>query len=136
MLDRDFNIKLIDFGLAESVWARDHEKRKEILTTGTTGFIAPEQLYNDGSGKFCLMKCDIFALGVFLFILLRGTNPFIEPNKDDPYYQYIISKRYNQFWKSHQTWREGDMISREVKALICDMISFNPDERPDVHSIR
>jgi serine/threonine protein kinase len=70
LLDREFNIKLIDFGLAEKTRTKENEKRKEILTTGTTGFIAPEQLYNDGSGKFCLMKCDIFALGVFLFILL------------------------------------------------------------------
>jgi len=102
ILDNDFNLKIIDFGLAENLRTKHNEK---ILTTGTTGYIAPEQLYNDGSYKICLQKCEIFSMGVFLFIMLRGCSPFIEPEKTDPYYQFIIQKRENYFWKTHQSWR-------------------------------
>jgi serine/threonine protein kinase len=92
ILDSDYNIKLIDFGLSENTLIRTGE---EIMTTGTTGYISPEQLSNDGSSQFCLLKCDIFAMGVFLFIMVNGVSPFVHPEKDDKYYQYICNKRYS-----------------------------------------
>ena len=87
ILDNDYNLKLIDFGLAENLRIK---QTKQSKTIGTTGYIAPEQLYNDSNEKIDLIKCEIFAMGVFLFIMVRGCSPFIEPEKTDPYYQFVI----------------------------------------------
>jgi len=67
VMDEDYNIKLIDFGFSQSLRGSTSE---EMLASGTQGYISPEQIENDGSFHFDLTKCDIFALGVFLFILV------------------------------------------------------------------
>lgn len=61
------NIKLIDFGTA--LFVPPNTKMSELL--GTFNYIAPEVLrgmYNE--------KCDIWSIGVILFILLSGDFPF------------------------------------------------------------
>ena len=57
----DLTLKLGDFGLAE------YEKKKELLFTrcGTPGYLAPEVILLKPYDK----KCDIFSLGVILYIL-------------------------------------------------------------------
>ena len=68
VLDWDYNLKLIDFGLAENVRQASDWK----LVSGTIGYISPEQYYSESSSKVCLFKGDIFSLGVFLFNLVTG----------------------------------------------------------------
>lgn len=106
------------------------------MTSGTQGYISPEQLENDGSFHFDLTKCDVFALGVFLFILVRGYAPFKQPSKHDKYYSAISRRQPVEFWKLHQGRRGSGMLSRELKNLIADMIAVHPDERPDIQAIR
>eukprot|EP00826_Nyctotherus_ovalis_P010696 TRINITY_DN12808_c0_g1_i7.p1 TRINITY_DN12808_c0_g1~~TRINITY_DN12808_c0_g1_i7.p1 ORF type:complete len:206 (-),score=37.04 TRINITY_DN12808_c0_g1_i7:743-1360(-) len=65
--ERKINIKLIDFGAA--LFIPPDTKISELL--GTPHYIAPEVLrgkYNE--------KCDIWSIGVILFILLNGDPPF------------------------------------------------------------
>ena len=61
------SIKVIDFGAA--LFIPPHSKLYETL--GTPYYIAPEVLtgtYNE--------KCDIWSIGVILYILLSGSVPF------------------------------------------------------------
>ena len=72
MLDKNWNVKLIDFGLAAPVEGRDGSG---FLKTklGTVGYMAPEQLLGrlyEGE------KVDIFALGVILFVMISQHPPF------------------------------------------------------------
>jgi serine/threonine protein kinase len=59
--EEDFEIKLIDFGLAESI----HRKNPVYKRCGTPGYVAPEIL-NDLEYD---TKCDVFSAGIILFIM-------------------------------------------------------------------
>lgn len=60
------NIKIIDFGLSQ------REKQDiEANPNGTAYYIAPEVLEGDFNSK-----CDIWSLGVVLYIMLCGWPPF------------------------------------------------------------
>ncbi|CAM6089341.1 unnamed protein product [Calypogeia fissa] len=66
MLDKDWNAKLGDFGLARLV---DHEKTPDItLVAGTFGYIAPEVV---ASGRFT-DKADVFAFGAVVLEVACG----------------------------------------------------------------
>ncbi len=66
-----FNVKIIDFGTALIC-------PPGKMVTGAMGsiyYIAPEVLRGQYSSK-----CDVWSLGVILYILLSGTPPFNGPN--------------------------------------------------------
>ena len=73
MIGTNNEIKLIDFGLS-----RKSGKSSGGLDTmvGTPYYVAPEVL--EGSYGF---ECDVWSLGVLLYILLSGYLPF---GGDDP----------------------------------------------------
>ena len=65
--DGDFQIKVIDFGAS----MRFDPSKKMNQVFGTAYYIAPEILkleYNE--------KCDVWSVGVILYILLSGKPPF------------------------------------------------------------
>jgi calcium-dependent protein kinase len=61
------NIKLIDFGFATKM--APGKKLTEML--GTAGYIAPEVLSTKGYD----LKCDIWSVGVCIFLLFTGRHP-------------------------------------------------------------
>ena len=145
LIDDNFQLMLIDFGFAEDCRSRMNEnlddlERAKIM--GTKGYISPEQFYNDGSDPIWLKKWDIFALGVVLFILLKGVVPFESPTRDDEYYQYLILNKTTYFWKMHQKKRKDfsnkafNLLSCEVKSLICDLLNPDPNKRPEICEIK
>ena len=73
MYDRIGEVKLIDFGLAK--YTSTGEKLHTIA--GTPYYIAPEVL-NGNYGK----ECDIWSLGILLFVLVTGTYPFDSQTKN------------------------------------------------------
>jgi calcium-dependent protein kinase len=64
--DNDF-LKLIDFGFS-NIWERN---TKMDLSCGTLSYVAPEVL-----AKSYTSQCDLWSLGVIVFILLVGYMPF------------------------------------------------------------
>lgn len=68
MLQSGGNLRLLDFGAA---WEQT-EGGKQILSLGTRGYAAPEQL--DGSGIIDA-RTDIYGLGVTMYHLLTGKDP-------------------------------------------------------------
>ena len=85
ILDSDFNLKLIDFDLAEPI-SRGNLNQQTV--TGTTGYIAPELLYPQPQHgqRIDLKKADVFSLGVVLFIMVKGCQPFENPSREDKWY--------------------------------------------------
>ncbi|MGB9665007.1 MAG: serine/threonine-protein kinase, partial [Ignavibacteria bacterium] len=71
LIDSNLNIKIADFGLALG----DDEilvTQKESIV-GTPGYMSPEQI----RGEKLTPASDIFSLGIILFEILTGSNPFV-----------------------------------------------------------
>jgi serine/threonine protein kinase len=64
-------IKVLDFGLARAEYAPTHLTVPGMLV-GTPAYLAPEQAL----GRDTDFRTDIFALGLLLYELASGTNPF------------------------------------------------------------
>ena len=78
MVERDHNgvetPKIVDFGIA---FLRDDRHAERRLTAagivlGTPEFMAPEQ----AQGREIDARCDLFALGVIMYVMLSGRLPF------------------------------------------------------------
>lgn len=76
LIDKELNntLKIIDFGTSTMF-----EKGTKLKTThGTSYYIAPEVLkkeYDD--------RCDVWSVGVILYILLSGKPPFDGDNDEE-----------------------------------------------------
>ncbi len=72
MVDKDDNIKLIDFGIAGDLSARRLTYANFTATLGTPDYISPEQV----KGKRGDGRSDLYAVGVILYEMLTGRQPF------------------------------------------------------------
>lgn len=61
------SIKLIDFGFAEKI-----NRNKLVNGSGTAGYIAPELFQLAPYTE----NCDMFSLGILLYLSLSGNSPF------------------------------------------------------------
>jgi serine/threonine protein kinase len=76
MVDANDGVKLIDFGIAAQTGARRLTFAKLSNVMGTPEYISPEQV----KGKRGDGRSDIYALGVMLYEMLTGKEPFQGPN--------------------------------------------------------
>jgi len=67
---RDGRVKLADFGIAHTGAGSTLTQAGAVM--GTPGYMAPEQV----TGSQVDERADIFAIGVILFEMLTGSNPF------------------------------------------------------------
>jgi len=70
MIDRDGNVKIMDFGIARTLRAKGITG--EGVMIGTPEYMSPEQ----AEGKEADERADIYALGIILFEMLTGRVPF------------------------------------------------------------
>ncbi len=78
MVSRTGEIKLVDFGIAQSDSEEDTLTR-DGMTLGTPSYMAPEQ-FEDSRNVTC--QADIYSLGVMLYEMVTGKKPF--PGKMNP----------------------------------------------------
>ena len=116
LIDKEMNntLKIIDFGTAVKF-----DRGRELLNTthGTSYYIAPEVLsksYNE--------KCDVWSVGVMLYILLSGKPPF-DGNTDNEITDQVKIGKYNI---TSGIWSQ---ISEEAKTLIKKMMTYNYKQR-------
>ena len=71
LVDKEGNLRIVDFGLAKSV---DSESRLTVTgaVVGTPYYLSPEQ----GLGKPVDLRSDIYSLGATFYHLLAGDPPF------------------------------------------------------------
>lgn len=78
-------IKVIDFGTSQKY----DPNKKMTQTQGTAYYIAPEVLQSDYTEK-----CDVWSVGVILFILLSGRPPF-DGNDDREIVKRVKEGKYS-----------------------------------------
>ena len=108
----DSCLKLIDFGLSKVLDGENNMKK----TVGTTFYMAPEVIqgnYNE--------KCDIWACGVILYIMLCGKPPFYSENEEE-LKKKICSMKYNF------DYPEFKKVSKDAINLIKKILT-GPDKR-------
>lgn len=66
-------IKLVDFGIAQSDGETDEDLTTVGMTLGTPSYMAPEQFENS---KFVDKRADIYSLGVVLYEMITGVKPY------------------------------------------------------------
>ncbi|MCE9596287.1 MAG: serine/threonine-protein kinase [Planctomycetes bacterium] len=77
LVGRDGRLKLIDFGVARAVEGSSATPSLRTHTgelVGTLQYMAPEQVA--GRNDEIDARCDVYALGVILFRLIAGADPF------------------------------------------------------------
>ena len=120
----DADVKLCDLGIA----AAPCEKLDKRV--GTPGYAAPEMLLATKKKTYDA-RCDLFALGVILFVLLGGYHPF-DPMGDAS--DAILASRIKQGkWQFHdEAWAK---ISPEAKDVVRHLLAVKPDDRWDVDDV-
>lgn len=73
MYGADGEIKLIDFGLSRALDEEEHGGSKALRTVaGTLAYMAPEVM----TEKYDPKHCDIWSLGVLMYLMVSGYLPF------------------------------------------------------------
>lgn len=110
-------VKLADFGFAKTV-----EKKNGCRTLcGTPGYLAPEILERWPAYD---VKCDVWSVGVILFLLLGGYLPF----DDDDEEKVFDRTRNGQYDFRPRYWKN---ISNGAKDLVSQCLTINPSKRVD-----
>ena len=107
------HVKLIDFGTAKIFI----EGNKQKALVGSSYYIAPEVI----KGKYD-EECDLWSVGVIMYILLTGTPPF-NGEDDDSILRAVTKGKYDTSLDSYQS------LSTNAKDLITKLLKFNPSER-------
>lgn len=114
-------LKLIDFGLSRSFFKQTGDGPGEVIRmetrAGTSLYMAPEVL----SGNYN-NSCDIWSLGVILYIMMSCNLPF-GGSSDHEIYESILKIDYvfsdeNGYWETR---------SEEVKDLVSKMLVYEED---------
>ena len=119
--DKNFNLKVGDFGLAATL-GNDRERKYTIC--GTPNYIAPEVLMGKHSGHS--YEVDIWSIGVMMYALLIGKPPF-QSRDVNTIYERIKCRDFN--------FPSEKPISSQAKLLIQDILSIDPLERPSIKEI-
>ena len=129
LLSNDFILKIADFGFSTILEGKD---QSGILHTnlGSEGYKAPEVVKKSYIGT----QIDIFAAGVILFIMLKGSPPFASTNPNDRVYSLIKDKNYKHFWALHSK-KNPKLFTDAFKDLFIKMVCYDPSERLSIEEI-
>ena len=113
VLDAEFNLKIIDFGMACDLSGSNGSGFSDQFR-GTKNYMAPEIL---GQVAYQPVMADLFALGVILYILHTGREPFRTATSSDNLYKFFAYSQQKGYW-SYQEKCMGTQLSTNFKDLI------------------
>lgn len=117
ILDKQKNVKILDFGIAKLVNRNDDISRTGDLL-GTLMYMSPEQANNEAID----FRTDVYSLGATLYELLTGKAPFEGDSHVSVYYQIL-----------HQDpecpRKVNPNVSVELSAITLKCLEKNPEKR-------
>ena len=116
LIDANFDIKIIDFGMALS--GNSHIDKKTCV--GSPAYMSPETIMNETVTE----KTDIWSAGVFLFYITTGSLPFDDQD---------ITALFNKIVNDHVNYPAT--LSPDLVELLNALLSKNPEERPSIEEM-
>jgi hypothetical protein len=116
MLRPDGYIKVLDFGLARQAGS---DRADGELPVGTVGYMSPEEVMQ----RPITAASDIFSLGVVLYELASGTNPFRGDSAG-------ATTRLIQGLAAPPLPAQAKGVPQELDRLVRRMLSKSPADRP------
>ena len=136
----NYDLKLIDFGVAAKSVNKYNQKKKLYRLVGSSYYCPPEILEGkpyDGE------KADIFCIGALLFVLMTKNFAFYDATIDNNsfkikkiLYKIIQTKQYDKYWELLEKYFNIKNLSPNFKNLFLKMVAYNPEERPTIEEIR
>lgn len=122
-------VKISDFGLSRIV-LREDENRTMMTVCGTQSYAAPEvnlSRFNKEKRAAYSSKCDIWSMGVILYVMLAGYHPM------DPYGSVTDDEITDRARKGIYDFDDPawEIISYEAKDLVRSMMQVVPERRFD-----
>lgn len=114
--DENSEVKCIDFGLSKR-WSTQAGADKMHTVVGTPYYVAPEVLRGNYD-----KQCDVWSLGVILYVFLCGYPPFEGDNNKEIFKNVV--KQELEF--DPVDW---DSVSVEAKNLVSRMLEKDPERR-------
>lgn len=108
------DLKLVDFGLSNKF---TNKFQKLHSTVGTPYYIAPEVLKGNYDSK-----CDMWSIGVILFLMLSGEIPFYADNVNEVFKKIELGAY-------HMRKNVWDGINEETRHLVARLICLNIHDR-------
>ena len=117
-------VKLLDFGVAK---LKNPEGEASLESTGSTllgtpGYMSPEQLLGNPVDH----RADIYALGVILYQMTTGTNPFVA----DTWGQAVVKHATHVPPKPNELGGPAPRLPNQLESLILRCLEKDPDQRP------
>ncbi len=116
LIDPQGQVKVTDFGIARAVDAQDATQTAAVF--GTAAYCAPEQ----AQGFEVDRRTDVYALGVVLYELLTGRQPFSADTAVALAYQHVSSQPIPPSRLS------GD-VTPELEAVVLRAMAKDPNHR-------
>jgi len=130
LLGEDFNLKITDFDLSQSL------KEKKLESQGTLCYRAPEV---KDSKCIDFIKADIYSVGVVLFIFRSGGIP---PHLEEKDYQKVnlynlLYENPQKFWEAHNSYKHQKKFYSESFRRLFQMITEkDPSKRATIAQIK
>jgi calcium-dependent protein kinase len=115
-----YDIKLIDFGLSKLC----EDQQEMVSFVGTPYYVSPDVL-----SKSYGLKCDIWGIGILLYVSLCGRPPFCDITSKKDLYKKI--KCHSVLFDPKQ-WED---VSEDAVDLVRDLLNKDPEQRPDARSV-
>ncbi|KAL8568268.1 hypothetical protein ACOMHN_040841 [Nucella lapillus] len=120
LLDRNFHIKICDFGFVKGDCLVDLSR----TYCGSKSYAAPEILKGE---PYDPKKADTWAIGVILYIFITGKMPFDESRGNAG---VLDEQKRLEF-----PWRKYKKVTPEERELVMRLFTFEFRLRPDIHAV-
>lgn len=117
LINRDGQVKVTDFGIAQAVSSED-QFAEEGSVMGTATYFSPEQ----AGGAVVDGRSDVYSLGVVLFEMLVGRPPFIGESPLEVSSQHV----HNAVPLPSQF---SDGIPHDLEAIVMEALAKSPERR-------